>query len=107
MLNFVPPVADFAPQGFVLLGARRDVLAGETAAALVYRHGAHVVSVFVRPAPGVPDGVEPPASIRGFNVLRRTRGGMAFCLVSDMARPEMARLAELLVAQAGGGAAGD
>jgi len=99
-LNFVPPVVDFASQGYVLLGARRDVLAGETAAALVYRHGAHVVSVFVQPARGRQAAAGPaesvPAVIRGFNVVQRTRGGMAFCLVSDLNPRELEALAELL-----------
>lgn len=95
-LNFVPPVVDFAPQGYVLLGARRDVLAGETAAALVYRHGAHVISVFVRPVAGVAAGASTPLVIRGFNVVQRTRDGMAFCLVSDLNPRELAALADLL-----------
>jgi len=98
-LNFVPPVADLASQGYALLGARRDVLAGETAAALVYRHGAHVISVFVRPAPpGQRDGADAPRVVRGFNVIRRTHGGMAFCLVSDLNPQELAGLADLLMA---------
>ena len=98
-LNFVPPVADYAPQGYALLGARRDVLAGETAAALVYRHGAHVISVFVRPAPASQPPVDgAPLVVRGFNVLRRTHAGMAFCLVSDLNPRELAALADLLVA---------
>jgi anti-sigma factor RsiW len=93
-LNFVPPVVDLAPQGFALVGARRDVLAGETAAALVYRHGAHVVSVFVRPAaaPAAPRALV----VRGFNVIERTHDGMAFCFVSDANPRELAALADLL-----------
>ncbi len=96
-LNFVPPVVDFAPQGFTLLGARRDVIAGETSAALVYRHGAHVISVFVRPATGATAVAEPSSSeIRGFNVVQRTHGGMAFCLVSDVNPKDLAAFADLL-----------
>ena len=100
-LNFVPPVVDFAPQGFTLLGARRDVIAGETSAALVYRHGAHVISVFVRPATGATATAAPTSSeIRGFNVVQRTHGGMAFCLVSDVNPKDLAAFADLLT-QAG------
>jgi anti-sigma factor RsiW len=101
-LNFVPPVVDLAPQGYALLGARRDVLSGETSAALVYRHGAHVISVFVRPAPaGRPAGSDTPLVIRGFNVIQRTQGGMAFCLVSDLNPRELAALADLLAPPGG------
>lgn len=101
-LNFVPPVTDFAPEGYALLGARRDVLSGETAAALVYRHGAHVVSVFVRPVdPAAPRAAEATRVVRGFNVIERTRGGLAYCLVSDANPQELRKLADLVVPLAG------
>jgi anti-sigma factor RsiW len=101
-LNFVPPVVDLAAQGYPLLGARRDVLSGETAAALVYRHGAHVISVFVRPAgPGVAAPAEVTRVVRGFNVVERTQGGLAFCFVSDLNPRELVALADLLTPLAG------
>jgi len=102
-LNFVPPVADFAPQGFPLVGARRDVLAGETAAALVYRHGAHVISVFVRPVdPAATRAAEATRVVRGFNVIERTQGGLAFCFVSDANPHELRALADLVAPLASG-----
>ena len=101
-LNFVPPVTDFAPQGFPLVGARRDVLSGETAAALVYRHGAHVISVFVRPVdPSATRAAEATRVVRGFNVIERTQGGLAFCFVSDANPHELAALADLVAPLAG------
>jgi len=98
-LNFVPPVVDLAPQGYPLLGARRDVLSGETAAALVYRHGAHVISVFVKPAGA--DAAEATRVVRGFNVIERTQGGLAFCFVSDANPRELQALADLVTPLAG------
>ncbi len=101
-LNFVPPVTDFAAQGYPLIGARRDVLSGETAAALVYRHGAHVVSVFVRPVdPTAQRAVEATRVVRGFNVIERTQGGLAFCFVSDANPHELQALADLVAPLAG------
>jgi len=101
-LNFVPPVVDLAAQGYPLLGARRDVLSGETAAALVYRHGAHVISVFVRPAESdAPDGAEAVRVVRGFNVIERTQGRLAFCFVSDANPRELRALADLVTPLAG------
>jgi anti-sigma factor RsiW len=101
-LNFVPPVVDLADKGYPLLGARRDVLSGETAAALVYRHGAHVISVFVRPAePGAVAGTEATRVVRGFNVIERTQGGLAFCFVSDANPHELQALADLVTPLAG------
>jgi anti-sigma factor RsiW len=101
-LNFVPPVVDLAEQGYPLLGARRDVLSGETAAALVYRHGSHVISVFVRPAE--PDAVAGSAAtrvVRGFNVIERTQGGLAFCFVSDVNPHDLQGLVDLVTPLAG------
>ncbi|MFL6697698.1 MAG: hypothetical protein ACJ8GJ_11065 [Vitreoscilla sp.] len=101
-LNFVPPVADFSAQGFALVGARRDVLSGQTAAALVYRHGAHVISVFVRPAESsAAAGAEATRVVRGFNVIERTQGGLAFCLVSDVNPADLRALADLVAPLAG------
>ena len=96
-LNFVPPVVDLAAQGFALVGARRDVLSGQTAAALVYRHGAHVISVFVRPAESsAAAGGEATRVVRGFNVIERAQGGLAFCLVSDVNPADLRALADLV-----------
>ena len=101
-LNFVPPVVDLADKGYPLLGARRDVLSGATAAALVYRHGAHVISVFVRPAEaGAVSGTQATRVVRGFNVIERTQGGLAFCFVSDANPHELAALADLVTPLAG------
>ena len=102
-LNFVPPVVDLADRGYPLLGARRDVLSGETAAALVYRHGAHVISVFVRPAERrAAAGGEAVRVVRGFNVIERTQGALAFCFVSDANPLELRALADLVTPLAGG-----
>jgi len=101
-LNFVPAIEDFAAEGYALAGARRDVIGGETAAALVYRHGAHVISVFVRPlreaVPASSAAERAPALrvVRGFNVVEMTHAGMAYSLVSDMNVKEMTELATLL-----------
>jgi len=101
-LNFVPPVVDLVDQGYPLAGARRDVLSGQTAAALVYRHGAHVISVFVRPAePNAPAQAEATRVVRGFNVIERTQGGLAFCFVSDVNPHDLRTLADLLTPLAG------
>jgi anti-sigma factor RsiW len=110
-LNFVPAIEDFAAEGYALAGARRDVIGGETAAALVYRHGAHVISVFVRPlreGPAAKGGAAVSTeraptlrTVRGFNVVEMTHAGMAYSLVSDMNVHEMEELAELLRHPAG------
>ena len=41
-----PPVADFAAQGYSLVGGRVAYVEHQRAAVVVYRHGAHVINVF-------------------------------------------------------------
>src|SRR5207245_3975924 len=48
-LAFVPPVKDFADEGFSLVGGRLDVLGGQNVAALVYSCRKHFINVFVLP----------------------------------------------------------
>lgn len=100
-LSFVPPIVDLAPQGYPLVGARRDVIAGETVATLVYRHGPHGVSVFIRPT-AAPEAPPVASVVRGFNVIELNHGGMRFNLVSDLNAHELAELAGLLRRQPAG-----
>src|SRR5678815_577698 len=44
-----PLVRDFAEQGFALVGGRLDYVGDERVAVLVYRHGQHLIDVFVVP----------------------------------------------------------
>jgi len=41
-----PPAEDFKAEGFTLVGGRADYVHGERAAAVVYRHGAHIINLF-------------------------------------------------------------
>src|SRR5260370_13739779 len=45
-LNYVPPVRDFAENGFPLIGGRLDVLNGRSVAVLVYCRPEHFIKVF-------------------------------------------------------------
>ena len=91
-LPFSPPVADFSGQGFSLVGARLDYMAGGAAAVLVYKRRQHVIDVFVSPG----SQRESFAEHDGFNVERFTRDGMRFWLVSDLNRNELDDFARLL-----------
>ena len=89
-----PPVADFAAQGFALAGARLDYVDGKRAAVLVYRHGAHVINVFVWKDDGsVRAGAE---DANGYHILSWKKGGLFFAAVSDTGPDEMRTLADLI-----------
>jgi anti-sigma factor RsiW len=98
-LDYVPPVVDLASQGFPLVGGRLDYVDRKTVAALAYRHGKHLVNLFVWPDR---DRVEAPArstSVQGFQLLQWTHAGMAYRAVSDTNPGELASFRELLLAQ--------
>lgn len=89
-----PPVADFAAQGFTLLGGRADYIRRQRAAVLVYRHGRHVINVFswVRDAHSLPAS----SSRDGYHVNCWQTGTVQSCAISDAGKVELARLASLL-----------
>ena len=93
-LDFGVPVRDFAPQGFPLVGGRLEYVRGQPAAAVVYRHGAHAINLFVWPDKGA---AAPRAEQRrGFNEVCWTGGGLAYWLVSDASAPDLQALAGLI-----------
>jgi anti-sigma factor RsiW len=100
-LDFSPPVPDLAGQGYPLVGGRLDYLDGRTVAALVYRHDAHLINLFVWPAPpDAPADSAPQATAeRGYQMLRWRAQGMQAWAVSDMAAPELRAFAEAVRTQ--------
>ena len=97
-VGFAVPVRDYATEGFALAGGRLDFLDGRPAAAIVYRHGKHVLNLFVLDAEGARDVAPGGESVRGFSSWRWTSGGLRFVLVGDVAGPEMEALARRMAA---------
>ncbi len=94
-LDFSPPVGDFAGAGFALIGGRIDYLQHRDAAVLIYRHGKHVINVFIYPDADGTDRMT-GSEERGYNTLSWTRDALHFVAVSDMDAAELQRLAGLL-----------
>ena len=97
-LAYSPPVADLSAQGFELLGARIDHIAGQPVAVLAYKRRQHIIDAYVWPARGPTS--ELALKRDGFNLARFTAGDMDFWLVSDLNRNELDDLARLLARQA-------
>jgi anti-sigma factor RsiW len=93
-LDFAPPVLDFAPQGFVLVGGRLDYASNRPVAALVYKRRQHVINLFIFPEQGrlQADG---SAIKQGYNLIHWNRSGMTFWAVSDLNLEELRQLANL------------
>lgn len=95
-LAFVPPVRDFADNGFPLIGGRLDVLAGQNVAALVYSRRKHIINVFVLPTKEADTPIHPPGLRQGYQWRHWRRQGMEYCAISDVSDSELYELAQLL-----------
>jgi anti-sigma factor RsiW len=93
-IDIAPPVADYASQGFTLVGGRLDYVHGERVAALVYRHGGHVVNVFAWKN----DGAAAPGlkTRNGYRLYAWKEGDLFLCAVSDTDASDLKRLAALI-----------
>ena len=90
-LEFSPPVPDLAAEGYPLLGARLDFVAGQQVAALVYGRREHRVNLFVWP--GAAGCSEDGALVRrGINVVHGRAAGMELWAVSDLTSAELSDL---------------
>jgi anti-sigma factor RsiW len=89
-----PVVADFAAQGYRLVGGRAEYFDHQRAAVVVYEHGAHVINVFSWVA-----GVRtfPDTTTRsGYHFVFWQAGNLQYCAVSDAGWDELQGLVRLL-----------
>jgi len=86
----VPPVAQVT-----LVGARLEGLDGRPAAAVVYRLRDHVVHAFIWRASDDSATIT-SASLRGLSVDHWSRGGLRYCVVSDLPKGQLLAFAQSL-----------
>jgi len=91
-LPYSPPVADFAAEGFPLLGARLDYVQKRPVAVLVYGRRKHTIEAFVWPG----EARARELARDGLNLRSFSRGGMTWWLVSDVSAAELDELARRL-----------
>jgi len=89
-----PVVADFAPQGYRLVGGRVDALAHQRAAVVVYQHGPHLINVYS----WATDQHFPPKDTtrNGYHFAFWRAGNLGYCAVSDTGWEELLGLERLL-----------
>ena len=95
-LAFIPPVKDFADEGFPLVGGRLDVLSGQNVAALVYARRKHIINVFVWPTKEPDTPIHAPGSRQGYQWVHWRHQGMEFCAVSDVSASDLHEIAQLI-----------
>jgi len=89
-----PPTPDFPDRNFVLTGGRVDQVAGSRAAVVVYKHGRHVIDLFVWPDKG---SVLPGNATRhGYHSIFWKSGDLNFAAVSDTERRELEKFVGLI-----------
>lgn len=87
-----PVVQDFADHGFPLFGGRIDYVGDTRVPVLVYKHGQHIIDVFV-----MPSGTPISSTIeQGYRLDTVDLGGQPAAIVSDMDATETAKLRDLL-----------
>jgi anti-sigma factor RsiW len=79
-----PRVIDLAKDDFPLAGGRVDVVDRAPAAALVYRHRKHLISLIEVPARGQADTAPARRASDGYNIMHWTEGGVTYWAVSDI-----------------------
>jgi anti-sigma factor RsiW len=94
-IDFIPPVADFAAQGFPLVGGRLDVVDGRNVAALVYGRRKHFINVFIWPR-RENETADSSGSRQGYNWVAGKSGDMQIYLVSDAALSDLRELKGLI-----------
>lgn len=83
-LAYAPPVPDLSAQGYTLVGARLDKVKDQPAAALTYRHGDDVVTMFVCAADKPGDKDLDTDSDDGYQIVYWTKGSLSFWVVSKL-----------------------
>jgi anti-sigma factor RsiW len=89
-----PVVADFAPQGYRLVGGRADYFEGQRVAVAVYEHGPHVINVFTWA--GSRRSFPSESTRNGYHVVFWKLGDLEYCAVSDAGWEELQGLVRLL-----------
>ena len=89
-----PAVADFATEGYPLLGGRVEPLEGQRSAVTVYQHGAHTINVFSWATDE--RGFVQSTTRNGYHLAFWKVGNLQYCAVSDAGWDELGGLVRLL-----------
>jgi mycothiol system anti-sigma-R factor len=89
-----PAVADFAEQGYKLIGGRADYFERQRAAVVVYQHGAHVINVFSWSAGAA--RLPKDTTRNGYHLAFWSIGNLNYCAVSDTGWDELSKLEGLM-----------
>ncbi len=90
-----PLVPDLSAAGFVLAGGRVDVVGRTPVATVVYRRGAHVVSLTALAS----ERAVPEAALSGYRSISWHDGGTTYVAVSDLPAADLAGFRRAFIAE--------
>lgn len=91
-IDLSPPVEDFSGNGFTLTGGRLDHAGDTPAAVVVYRHGKHVIDLYVWHGRGAAESV----TRHGYHVISWQSADLDYSAVSDTDPHELAEFVRLV-----------
>ena len=95
-IPFAFNLPELAGTDFTLLGGRLVFLEREPAALLVYKRGAHLISVFIAQEQFPFDRLDSPRLPSSFHIESWRQGSLRYCVISDADAPELQPLVALL-----------
>ena len=98
-LNFSPPVVDLAQAGFPLVGGRLDYIKERPVAALTHRRDQHVLNLYVWRDKAQREAPRRLTVKQGHHLIRWSRSGMEYRLISDLNVPELMDFERQFMAQ--------
>jgi anti-sigma factor RsiW len=90
-----PRVVDLGGAGFVLVGARVDVISREPAPSVIYRRRQHVISVTALSGSDATLTMNSADRLDGYNIVKWTDNKLVFVAVSDLNNAELQEFAKL------------
>jgi anti-sigma factor RsiW len=90
-----PQVVDLTKEGFPLVGGRVDVIDTTPVATLVYGRRQHLISLSAMPATSSAHAMSPRRSVKGYNLVQWSEGGVDYWAVSDLNAGELGTFAHL------------
>ena len=99
-LDVAPPVKDLSAHGYDLVGARLDYVDNRRAAALVYRHNEHVITLYIFATPSAPMSESEVVVRQGYAVCHWSKHGLTDWVVSDIDPDELVEFEDLVSAPA-------
>ena len=84
-----PHVVDLSKEGFPLVGGRVDVIGTTPVATLVYGRRLHLISLSAMPAASSPHVLSTPKSVKGYNLVQWSQGGVDYWAASDLNASEL------------------